>query len=94
MGGTLRVADEAAMDSGKPNTIRALRMGVCAKALKNPPKQVATMKAMVSLRPTTCKPLKMSQDEPQASRAGMGQVMNFMRKNHRANATGCSGGFD
>jgi hypothetical protein len=72
------VAEEASMDSGKPNTIRALRIGVCANALKKPPKQAAAMKAMVSLRPTTCKPLKRSQDEPQASRAGMGQVMNFM----------------
>jgi hypothetical protein len=76
-----KVAEDAAMESGKPNTIKALRMGVCAKALKKPPKHVAAMKAMASLRPTACKPLKSSQDEPQASRAGTGQVMNFMGEN-------------
>jgi hypothetical protein len=62
-------------------------MGVFTSVLKKPPKQVATMKVMVSVSPTTCRPLKMSQDEPQASRAGTGQVNNFMVENdsHESN---------
>jgi hypothetical protein len=65
IGGTLSVVDEATMDSGKPSTISALRMGVFTSLLKKPPQNAATTKAMVSVRPTVCKPLKMSQDELQ-----------------------------
>ena len=80
MGGTLSVLDDTTIDIGKPNTIKALRMGVCANALKNPPKQVAATKAMTSLAPMACKPLKMSHDAPQASRAGTGQVKSFINE--------------
>jgi hypothetical protein len=69
----------------RDGTVRDI--GLAKDWLKNPPKQVATTKAMISLAPTDCTPLKMSQEEAQASRAGTGQVMNFMVENdsHESN---------
>jgi hypothetical protein len=75
-----KVLEDASIDSGKPNTINALRMVVLPNLLKNPPQNAAATKAMVSLSPVVCNALKMSHDEPQASRAGTGQVNNLMNK--------------